>query len=58
MLLVIILAIDIIAVIIWSFILWFEQKDKEYRLTHGLPAKKYHDITDYDVTVIETIRRK
>ena len=56
--LVIIFIVLVIGVIIWSVILWFEQEDKEYRRTHGLPAKKYHDITDYDVTVIETIRRK
>lgn len=56
--LVIILAVVIIAVIVWAVVLYFEGQDKEYRRTHGLPAKKYHDITDYDVTIIETIRHK
>lgn len=32
-----------------------EQHDKENRQKQGLPPKKYHDITDYDVTTVYTI---
>ena len=39
-------------------LLAYEQRDKERRRAQGLPPKKYHDITDYDVTIIDTIRYK
>lgn len=32
-----------------------EQHDKAKRQRQGLPPKKYHDITDYDVTTVYTI---
>lgn len=32
-----------------------EQHDKSERQRKGLPARKYHDITDYDVTTVYTI---
>ena len=50
----------IVAVTVIAFIvlLSHEQNDKERRRRQGLPPKKYHDITDYDITTIETIRHK
>ena len=54
----IIAAIVVAAVIAFAVILYREQRDKEIRKATGQPARKYHDITDYDVTVIETIVRK
>ena len=35
-----------------------EQHDKTDRQDNGLPARKYHDITDQDVTIIHTIQHK
>ena len=35
-----------------------ELHDKETRRAKGLPPKKYHDINDYDVTVVYTIEEK
>ena len=58
MMLVIILGAVAILVLIWIVILYAEQRDKEYRQKNNLPAKKYHDITDEDVTTIYTIRDK
>ena len=46
------------AVIAFIVLLSHEQNDKECRRRQGLPPKKYHDITDYDITTIETIRHK
>lgn len=50
----------IVAVTVIAFIvlLSHEQNDKERRRRQGLPPKRYHDITDYDITTIETIRHK
>jgi len=48
-----IVALTVIAFII---LLSHEQNDKDRRRRQGLPPKKYHDITDEDITVIETIR--
>jgi len=39
-------------------LLVYEHCDKQRREKQGLPPKKYHDITDEDVTTIYTIRRK
>ena len=39
-------------------ILYREQREKEYRSANGLPARKYHDITDQDVTIVHTIQHK
>lgn len=36
----------------------YEHHDKQRRAKQGLPPKKYHDITDEDVTTICTIRHK
>ena len=41
-----------------AVVLYFEQLDKETRQAQGLPPKKYHDVTDYDITIVDTIRRK
>ena len=41
-----------ISVILSEFIAYYARKK------NGLPAKKYHDITDYDVTTIDTVRHK
>ena len=45
------------------FVVWLaiEQHDKDTRAKNGLPPRKYHDITDCDVTTVYTIyttRRK
>ena len=56
--LVIITGIVIVTVIAFIIILYREQRDKERRKAQGLPAKKYHDITDCDVTTVYTIRHK
>ncbi len=45
-------AIAIIALLV------IEDRDKRIRKEEGLPPKKYHDISDYDVTTIYTIRHK
>ena len=44
--------------VLMGIVLYREQKDKEYRQQHNLPAKKYHDITDYDVYTVYTIGHK
>ncbi len=36
----------------------YEHHDKQRREKQGLPPKKYHDITDEDVTTVYTIRHK
>ena len=56
--LLVILAIVVAAVIGFIVLLAVEQHDKETRKKNGLPAKKYHDITDYDVTTIYTVHHK
>ena len=56
--LIIITAVIVVAVIAFIVILYAEQRDKEYRRQKQLPARKYHDITDYDVTTVYTIRHK
>ena len=50
MALIIITGIVVVAVIAFAIVLLSEQRDKERRRREGLPQKKYHDITDYDVT--------
>ena len=35
-----------------------EQHDKTTRERQGLPQKKYHDITDMDVTTVYTINHR
>ncbi len=35
-----------------------EQFDKDRRREEGLPPKKYHDVTDQDVTTVYTIRHQ
>ena len=32
-----------------------EAKDKQYRRENNLPARRYHDITDYDVKEVFTV---
>lgn len=54
----VITGIVIVTVILFVVILAVEQHDKEKRKKNGLPPKKYHDITDYDITTIETIHHK
>ena len=55
---VIITGIVIVTVIAFTIILYREQRDKERRKAQGLPAKKYHDITDCDVSNVYTIHQK
>lgn len=57
-LLIIIFAIVVITVIGFIIMLAAEQHDKETRERENLPKKKYHDITDYDVTTVYTIHHK
>lgn len=47
-----------VLVVIFACVLYVEQRDKENRRAKGLPPKKYHDITDYDVTTVYTIHYK
>lgn len=44
--------------IAFVILLAVEQHDKTQRQANGLPARKYHDITDSDVTSVYTIHRK
>lgn len=48
----------IITVIAFIVLIGAEQHDKATRQQKGLPAKKYHDITDHDVTTVYTIHHK
>lgn len=50
----------IVALLIVAFIVLIgsEQRDKRIRREKNLPAKKYHDITDYDVTTVYSIKHK
>ncbi len=50
----------IVALTVAAFIVLIgsEQRDKRIREEKGQPAKKYHDITDYDVTTVYSIRHK
>ena len=48
----------LVAAIVIVIVLAIEQRDKEYRQENNLPPKKYHDITDHDVTIVHTIRYK
>ena len=45
-------------VAVMAVVLYFEQLDKETRQAQGLPPRKYHDVTDYDITVVDTIHHK
>ena len=47
--------IIIITVIAFIVLLSVEQHDKATRQRKKLPAKKYHDITDREVTTVYTI---
>ena len=48
----IILVVMVLGIII---LLYVEQRDKERRKAHGLPQKKYHDITDNEVMTVYSI---
>lgn len=48
----------VILPIAFAILLAIEQHDKTQRQLNGLPQKKYHDITDQDVTTVYTIRHK
>lgn len=51
----VLVGIAAVAVALIILVLVLEQKDKEYREENGLPRKRYHDITDYDVYTVYTI---
>ena len=53
-----IFGICVLAVIAFIVLLYSEQRDKEKRAARGLPPKKYHDITDYDVITVYTVHHK
>ena len=44
--------------IAFVILLAVEQRDKTARQNSGLPARKSHDITDQDVTIVHTIQHK
>ena len=44
--------------IAFVILLAVEQRDKTARQNSVLPARKYHDITDQDVTIVHTIVHK
>ena len=48
----------VILPIAFVILLAVEQRDKTTRQNNGLPPKKYHDITDQDVTIVHTIQHK
>lgn len=48
----------VILPIAFVILLAVEQHDKTTRQSNGLPARKYHDITDQDVTIVHTIQHK
>lgn len=48
----------VILPIAFVVLLAVEQHDKTQRQANGLPARKYHDITDSDVTTVYTIHHK
>lgn len=48
----------ILGAIALIIVLAVEQHDKETRAREGLPPRKYHDITDHDVTIIHTTQYK
>ena len=48
----------VILPIAFVILLAVEQHDKTTRQNNGLPARKYHDITDQDVTIVHTIQHK
>ena len=50
-----ILIILVLLVVAFIALLTHEQNDKEWRQKNGLPPKKYHDITDMDVTIVHSI---
>jgi len=55
------LAVAIILVVMVlgiSVVLYAEQRDKERRKAHGLPQKKYHDITDENIITVYSIHHK
>ena len=52
------LGFAVLFTVFMTVLLAVEQRDKARRQREGLPAKKYHDITDHDVTTVYTIRHK
>lgn len=55
----IIAAVFVVALVVgFTVLLYVEQRNKEKRQRLGLPSKKYHDITDMDVTTVYTIKHK
>lgn len=48
----------VILPVAFIILLAVEQHDKTQRQANGLPARKYHDITDSDVTTVYTIHHK
>ena len=47
--------IIIVTVLAFIILIGVEQHDKATRQRKNLPAKKYHDITDREVTTVYTI---
>lgn len=46
----------VLFVVLMVAILAWEDHDKRTREQQGLPPKKYHDITDHEVTTVYSIR--
>lgn len=49
------IAAAVSVVVLVAFFAW-EDHDKRKREEAGLPPKKYHDITDHEVTTVYSIR--
>ena len=52
-----VIAAALFVVFMVALLAW-EDHDKRTRAEQGLPPKKYHDITDHDVTTVYTVRHK
>ena len=50
--------IPVIAAVVMTVYYAIEQHDKDMREQNNLPARKYHDIVDQDVTAVFTVRHK
>ena len=54
MTLIICVAIAAVFVIAMILKLALEQRDKNRRARRGLPARRYHDVSDYDIYTVYT----
>lgn len=52
-----IFGLAVLTVIAFIILLVCQQRDQEYRAANGLPPKKYHNVSDYDVNTTYTTLR-